>query len=58
MASEQGPDSALPAQVQELGAEAFLPKPVNFPDLRDLLHRLLDKSDEPLSDAGPPSSKS
>ena len=49
-------DPALPEQAQELGAEAFLPMPVHSPDLRDLLNRLLDKSDEPPS-VGPPSSK-
>lgn len=34
-------DPTLPAQVLALGAEAFLPKPVHFPDLRELLGRLL-----------------
>ena len=45
-------DASLPAQVLASGAEAFLPKPVQFADLRDLLHRLLDPPPAPGSDPG------
>lgn len=51
IAISSSPDPEIPAKAIALGAEAFLPKPLHFPDLRKLLQRLLASSDPEAPDA-------